>query len=137
ACRSYPYHHHHHDMTQVRAASMMPLPGSVAECLRRRAEVTGRGAVPMAASEAASDGAVGPGPTMSAAERRAAQKEMQRVERRMDRVGKREGELHQLMAEAADDYARLADLDAEAKTLATEREALEEVWLEQAEFVED
>ena len=126
-----------HVMALMGDGSLMLLPGGVDEYLRRRAEVTGRGAVPMAASEAASDGAVGPGPTVSAAERRAAQKEMQRVERRMDRIGKREGELHQLMAEAADDYARLADLDAEAKTLATEREALEEVWLEQAEFVED
>ncbi len=117
--------------------SLALLPGGVDEYLRRRAEVIGRGAVPVAASEAASEGAAGPEPTVSAAERRAAQKEMQRVERRMDRIGKREGELHELMAEAADDYARLAELDAEAKTLATEREALEEVWLEQAEFVED
>ncbi|HIY42385.1 MAG TPA: ABC-F family ATP-binding cassette domain-containing protein [Candidatus Nocardiopsis merdipullorum] len=126
-----------HVMALMGDGSLVLLPGGVDEYLRRRAEVTGRGAVPVAASEAASDGAVGPEPTVSAAERRAAQKEMQRVERRMDRIGKREGELHELMAEAADDYARLADLDAEAKTLATEREALEEVWLEQAEFVED
>ena len=126
-----------HVMALMGDGSLALLPGGVDEYLRRRAEVTGRGAVPVAASEAASDGAVGPEPTVSAAERRAAQKEMQRVERRMDRIGRREGELHELMAEAADDYARLADLDAEAKTLATEREALEEVWLEQAEFVED
>lgn len=126
-----------HVMALMGDGSLVLLPGGVDEYLRRRAEVTGRGAVPVAASEAASDGAVGPEPTVSAAERRAAQKEMQRVERRMDRIGRREGELHELMAEAADDYARLADLDAEAKTLATEREALEEVWLEQAEFVED
>ncbi len=126
-----------HVMALMGDGSLALLPGGVDEYLRRRAEVIGRGAVPVAASEAASEGAAGPEPTVSAAERRAAQKEMQRVERRMDRIGKREGELHELMAEAADDYARLAELDAEAKTLATEREALEEVWLEQAEFVED
>jgi ATP-binding cassette subfamily F protein uup len=60
---------------------------------------------------------------------------MQRVERRMDRIAKREAELHELMAAAAEDYTRLSELDAEAKALASEREGLEEVWLEQAELV--
>ena len=126
-----------HVMALMGDGSLAFLPGGVDEYLRRRAEAIGEGAVPQGASETASGGTPDSAPTVSAAERRAAQKEMQRVERRMDRIGKRENELHELMAAAADDYARLAELDAEAKTLAAEREALEEVWLEQAEFVGD
>ncbi|WP_017627063.1 ABC-F family ATP-binding cassette domain-containing protein [Nocardiopsis chromatogenes] len=118
------------------------LPGGVDEYLARRARQEGRDAVPGVASPAAdtsSDGGAGDAqdaaPRVSAAERRAAQKEMQRLERRMDRIGKREGELHALMAEAADDYTRLADLDAELKTLQAEKEELEERWLAEAERI--
>ncbi|MFV2196579.1 ABC-F family ATP-binding cassette domain-containing protein [Nocardiopsis sp. LOL_012] len=110
------------------------LPRGVDEYLERRAATAGEGSVPLGASETAGSGSPAAGP--SAAERRAAQKEMQRVERRMDRIGKRETELHELMAAAAEDYTRLAELDAEAKELAAERERLEEVWLEQAETVD-
>ncbi|OLT25520.1 glycerophosphodiester phosphodiesterase [Nocardiopsis sp. CNR-923] len=108
------------------------LPGGVDEYLERRAATAKPPSVP-----AGSAGAAAPReePAVSAAERRAAQKEMQRVERRMDRVARREAELHELMAAAAEDYTRLAELDAEAKALAAERDELEEVWLAQAELV--
>ncbi|WP_304451883.1 ABC-F family ATP-binding cassette domain-containing protein [Nocardiopsis sp. YSL2] len=111
------------------------LPGGVDEYLERRALRAGEATVPLGASETAEQESKAP--AVSAADRRAAQKEMQRVERRMDRVSKRETELHELMAAAADDYTRLAELDAEAKALAAEREQLEEVWLEKAEQVGD
>ncbi|WP_028647345.1 ABC-F family ATP-binding cassette domain-containing protein [Nocardiopsis sp. CNT312] len=110
------------------------LPRGVDEYLERRAATAGEGSVPRGASETAVSGSPAAGP--SAAERRAAQKEMQRVERRMDRIGRREAELHELMAAAAEDYTRLAELDAEAKELAAEKERLEEVWLDQAEAVD-
>jgi ATP-binding cassette subfamily F protein uup len=110
------------------------LPGGVDEYLERRALTAGEATVPLGASETAAE-PESRAPAVSQADRRAAQKEMQRVERRMDRVSKRENELHELMAAAADDYTRLAELDAEAKALAAEREQLEEIWLEQAERV--
>ncbi|MFL1382451.1 ABC transporter ATP-binding protein, partial [Nocardiopsis sp. frass4] len=93
--------------------------------------------VPLGASETAAAQAPAAAPAVSAADRRAAQKEMQRVERRMDRIAKREAELHEQMAAAAEDYTRLAELDAEAKALAGEKEELELIWLEQAELVGD
>ncbi|MEV2274281.1 ABC-F family ATP-binding cassette domain-containing protein [Nocardiopsis sp. NPDC049922] len=110
------------------------LPGGVDEYLERRAATAERPPVPAGSAEAA---APREEPAVSPAARRAAQKEMQRVERRMDRVSKREAELHELMAAAAEDYTRLAELDAEAKALAAERDELEEVWLAQAELVGD
>ncbi|GAB2522647.1 ABC-F family ATP-binding cassette domain-containing protein [Nocardiopsis aegyptia] len=112
------------------------LPGGVDEYLERRALRAGEATVPLGASETAAEPEA-KAPAVSAADRRAAQKEMQRVERRMDRVSKRESELHELMAAAADDYTRLAELDAEVKALAAEREQLEQTWLEQAERVDD
>ncbi|RKS05621.1 ATP-binding cassette subfamily F protein uup [Nocardiopsis sp. Huas11] len=112
------------------------LPGGVDEYLEHRALRAGEATVPLGASETAAE-PESKAPAVSAADRRAAQKEMQRVERRMDRVSKRESELHELMAAAADDYTRLAELDAEAKALAAEREQLEQTWLEQAEAVEE
>ncbi|WP_017540707.1 ABC-F family ATP-binding cassette domain-containing protein, partial [Nocardiopsis halophila] len=117
--------------------SLAFLPGGVDEYLSRRANQEGSDAVPgVAASEGkgASESREG-APTLSAAEQRAVHKEMQRLERRMDRIGTREEELHALMAEAAEDYTRLAELDAELKTLQAEKEDLEERWLAEAERI--
>ena len=112
------------------------LPGGVDEYLQRRADARGEAAVPTAGGGEA-PAAEAARPAVSAADRRAAQKEMQRVERRMDKIARREAELHEQMAAAADDYTRLAELDAEAKALAGEKEELEMIWLEQAELVGD
>src|SRR5690606_23434809 len=88
------------------------LPGGVDEYLERRVGTEGgvptAGARPAAEEPAEEEAA----PAVSAAERRAAQKELQRIERRIDRISTREEELHARMAEAAEDYTRLAELDA-------------------------
>src|SRR5690606_22275947 len=106
------------------------LPGGVDEYLERRVGTEGgvptAGARPAAEEPAAQEEAA---PAVSAAERRAAQKELQRIERRIDRISAREEELHARMAEAAEDYTRLAELDAELKTLQSEKDELEERWL--------
>lgn len=119
--------------------SLAFLPGGVDEYLDRRAAGAGEATVPLGASEtaAAEKQVEDVVPAVSANERRAAQKEMQRVERRMDKIVKQEARLHEQMASAAEDYTRLAELDAEAKTLAAEKDELEMVWLEQAELVGD
>lgn len=115
--------------------SLAFLPGGVDEYLERREATADEVTVPLGASETAVQTPATP--AVSQAERRAAQKEMQRVERRMDRIAKREEQLHEQMAAAAEDYTRLAELDGEARTLASEKEELEMVWLEQAELVGD
>ncbi|GHC77238.1 ABC transporter ATP-binding protein [Nocardiopsis terrae] len=117
--------------------SLAFLPGGVEEYLDRRAATADEVTVPLGASETAAAQTPTEQPAVSQAERRAAQKEMQRVERRMDKIAKREAQLHEQMAAAAEDYTKLAELDAEAKTLTAEKDELEMVWLEQAELIGD
>jgi ATP-binding cassette subfamily F protein uup len=67
---------------------------------------------------------------------RAARKEIQRLERDLERLGEREAALHVDMAAAATDHERLRALDAELRALAAEREALEAAWLDTAEALD-
>ena len=112
------------------------LPGGVDEYLRLRAgNEAGRAAAPASAGREAGEDASGSAPSaFSGAERRAAEKELASLERRIER-------LHQ---QAADARTKLADLDQSdyqllatemAKIMALEDEAsgLEERWLELSE----
>jgi ATP-binding cassette subfamily F protein uup len=67
---------------------------------------------------------------------RAARKELQRLERDIERATAREAELQQRMASAAADHAQLAALTAELTALGAERDGLEERWLEASEALE-
>src|SRR5215218_1207355 len=67
---------------------------------------------------------------------RAARKEIQRLERAIERLGGREAALHEEMAAAATDHARLQALTEELRAVTAEREALEAAWLERAETLE-
>ncbi|MBR7827710.1 ABC-F family ATP-binding cassette domain-containing protein [Actinospica sp. MGRD01-02] len=96
------------------------LPGGVDEYLQRRAAA--------AAPAPASATAAAPS-SSSAKDQRAAQKDMARIERRLDRISGQEKDLHDQMAAAATDYAKIADLDAKLRELTEERERLEEEWL--------
>jgi ATP-binding cassette subfamily F protein uup len=63
---------------------------------------------------------------------RAARKEVQRLERALEKLERREAELHADMAASATDHARLRGLNADLAALAAEREQLESEWLETA-----
>ncbi|WP_461712726.1 ABC-F family ATP-binding cassette domain-containing protein [Streptomyces sp. DSM 41029] len=71
-----------------------------------------------------------------AADQRAAKKELQRLERQLDKISTREQKLHTRIAENATDFAKVAELDAELRQLSGEREELEMRWLELAEDAE-
>ncbi len=73
---------------------------------------------------------------MSAAEWRAATKELARVERKLDSVTARESELHAALAEAATDPDRLMRLNTELKEVRAEKDELERRWLETSEALE-
>jgi ABC transport system ATP-binding/permease protein len=73
--------------------------------------------------------AAAPGPPSSAAEERAARKELQRLERQLDRLAARETELTDLLAANATDYERLTALGAELRAVQTEKSELEDRWL--------
>ncbi len=103
-------------------ATLRMLPRGVDEYLERR-----RAAAPAAAPPAP------PAREKPAGDTRAAKKELQRVERQLDKLGEREGKLHAQIAEHATDFAKVAELDAELRSLNDEREELEMRWLELAE----
>jgi ATP-binding cassette subfamily F protein uup len=67
---------------------------------------------------------------------RATRKEIQRLERELDRLGDRERALHDEMAASASDHARLHALQAQLEALGAERERLEAAWLESSESLE-
>jgi ATP-binding cassette subfamily F protein uup len=67
---------------------------------------------------------------------RATRKEIQRLERELDRLGDRERALHDEMAASASDHARLHDLQGRLEALGAERERLEAAWLESSESLE-
>jgi ATP-binding cassette subfamily F protein uup len=67
---------------------------------------------------------------------RVARKELQRLERAIDRLGEREAELHEAMAASATDHTRLGELQSELEARIAEREDVEAQWLEAAERLE-
>jgi ABC transport system ATP-binding/permease protein len=76
----------------------------------------------------AAPAAPGP-PRSSAAEERTARKELQRLERQLDRLTVRETELTALLAANATDYEKLTALGAELRAVHTEKSDLEDRWL--------
>ena len=68
----------------------------------------------------------------SAAELRALRKEMQRLERQLEKAAQREEALHERLAAHATDYEKLTELGAELSAVEDEKAGLEERWLEVA-----
>jgi ATP-binding cassette subfamily F protein uup len=100
------------------------LPGGVDQYLERvsgRREGSGRGRVSQVSSVAAQRAA-----------RKDAVKEMQRLERQIERASAREDALHSELAANATDYVKLTELGEQLRTVQTERAVLEERWLEVA-----
>ena len=90
-----------------------------------------------AAQEEASSGP-GPGARTgsglgTAGAQRAAKKELQRLERQIDRLAAREEELAGQLAASASDYEKLIELGAQLRAIQEEKASLEERWLVVAE----
>ncbi|MDQ0379128.1 ABC-F family ATP-binding cassette domain-containing protein [Amycolatopsis thermophila] len=102
------------------------LPGGIDEYLSRRASARAASApAPKLAQK-----------TSSAAEFRAAQKELSRLERRLDQLHTREAKLHEQLAAHATEPDKLVELNTELKTVRAEIEDVEARWLETSELVE-
>lgn len=99
------------------------LPGGIDEYLTRRAPA------PVSAPAA-------PKQSSSAAEHRAAMKELGRLERRLDTLSKRETDLHDQLAANATNPEKLVELNAELKSVLAEKDDVEARWLETSELVE-
>jgi len=65
---------------------------------------------------------------------RQARKDMQRIERELDRLAGREADLHERMAAGATDHALLRELGAEQDAIGAHRERLEGEWMAAAEI---
>ncbi len=109
---------------------LVHLPGGIDEYLARIAPSS----VPSSPSAVPSKGGVAyAAAKASAAEIRAAQKELTRLERLVAKLDERSKQLHEEMAAQATDYEKVAELDAELRGVAAERELAEEAWLVAAE----
>ncbi|MFF1353956.1 ABC-F family ATP-binding cassette domain-containing protein [Streptomyces sp. NPDC058297] len=110
-------------------ASLRMLPRGIDEYLERRKRMEEA----VAANSPVLAAAQAPEKTVSAADARAAKKELQKIERQMDKMSERETKLHAQIADNATDFAKVAKLDGELRELIGEREELEMRWLELAE----
>ncbi|MGN6176475.1 MAG: ABC-F family ATP-binding cassette domain-containing protein [Streptosporangiaceae bacterium] len=114
------------------------LGGGIDEYLAQRAHQVGAGSRaggdtqprPRAGGNAGAGGDAGLGP---AGAQRAARKELQRLERQIDRLTARETELSAVLAAQASDYQRLIELGAQLRGVQEEKARLEERWLTVAE----
>ncbi|MFC8283774.1 ABC-F family ATP-binding cassette domain-containing protein [Streptomyces cyaneofuscatus] len=109
------------------------LPRGIDEYLERRQRMEEQATPSAAAAAPRSSGAPAAAPAVSAQEARAAKKELQKVERQLDKLSTRETALHKQIADNATDFEKVAGLDAELRELVTERDELEMRWLELAE----
>ncbi|MGA4958671.1 ABC-F family ATP-binding cassette domain-containing protein [Streptomyces lavendulocolor] len=108
-------------------ATLRMLPRGIDEYLERRRRMIETAApAPAAVAPAA-------GREKSAGDARAAKKELQKIERQLDKVSEKEARLHTQIADDATDFEKVAKLDAELRELASQREDLETRWLELAE----
>ncbi|WP_405898208.1 ABC-F family ATP-binding cassette domain-containing protein [Streptomyces sp. NBC_00727] len=111
--------------------SLRMMPRGIDEYLERRQQQV-QTAAPAAAAPATSQAAA-PAPAVSAQAARAAKKELQKVERQLEKMSTRETTLHAQIADNATDFEKVAKLDAELRELVAERDVLEMRWLELAE----
>ncbi|MEC3975994.1 ABC-F family ATP-binding cassette domain-containing protein [Amycolatopsis sp. H20-H5] len=109
------------------------LPGGIEEYLKRRHDLL------MGSGRTDTPG----GPTgttakakLDAAERRAAGKELGRLERRMTQLDVKEKKLHEALLTAATDPGKLIELNTELKAIVSEKEDVEARWLEVSETVD-
>ena len=124
----------------ILAGRLRHLPGGVDEYLRLRAAEAQTARAPLAgpAGPAAADATIVASPTTgqpTAAQQRAARKELAAVERKLDRLAEQVTGLHEQLAEHDPaDYAGLGSLTEQLRGLQGETAVLEDRWLELAEL---
>ncbi|MFJ4842401.1 ABC-F family ATP-binding cassette domain-containing protein [Streptomyces sp. NPDC088746] len=107
------------------------LPRGIDEYIERRQRMEETATPASAAGSSAPKAA--PAEAVSPQAARAAKKELQKVERQLDKMSTRETTLHAQIADNATDFEKVAALDAELRELVAERDVLEMRWLELAE----
>ncbi|HET6209204.1 MAG TPA: ATP-binding cassette domain-containing protein, partial [Jatrophihabitans sp.] len=100
--------------------SLAALPGGIEQYLNLRA-------VARSADEPVADRSQRKGDS------RTARKELARLERELAKLERQERALHDALAEHATDYVKIAELDAELRSVLARKQATEQSWLELAE----
>jgi ATP-binding cassette subfamily F protein uup len=116
-------------LDRVRAARISAVRGGPSRAASPAGSPAG---APVGAADSGPDGL----PRLSAAEERNARKELQRLERQIERLSAREDELGTQLAAHATDYEKLTSLGADLKAAQAEKADLEERWLEVAADLE-
>ncbi|WP_328888631.1 ABC-F family ATP-binding cassette domain-containing protein [Streptomyces sp. NBC_00316] len=111
--------------------SLRMLPRGIDEYIERRLRMEAESMPASAGAPAAKEASAATAVSPQAA--RAAKKELQKIERQLDKVSSRETTLHAQIADHATDFEKVAKLDAELRELVAERDELEMRWLELAE----
>ncbi|MBX6750234.1 MAG: ATP-binding cassette domain-containing protein [Micromonosporaceae bacterium] len=120
--------------------SLRHLPGGIDEYLARMGRppagttAAGSRTAGSTKTDAVGEARASEGPGVAQA-RRAANKELARLERLIAKLEQREAALQEDLAAHATDYVKLAEIDAELRQVRSEREAAETRWLEIAEAV--
>jgi ATP-binding cassette subfamily F protein uup len=113
-------------LDRVRAARISAVRGGPSRATSSAGSPAGSPAsTPAGTADSAPDGL----PRLSAAEERNARKELQRLERQIERLSARETELSTQLAAHATDYEKLTSLGADLKAAQAEKADLEERWL--------
>jgi len=120
-----------HVLALMGDGKLLFLGGGIEEYLQRRGAQVRTESVAVFAPEAGSRAGAG-----AARDRRIAKKELQRLERQIDRLGVREKELTEELAARASDYSALIELGAQLREVEAEKGRLEEEWLAVAEEAE-
>jgi ATPase subunit of ABC transporter with duplicated ATPase domains len=117
---------------------LVHLPGGIDEYLTRATSSPDRAdpaAAPRVAAGSSAPLADQRDHGLTGGEVRAARKELGRLERQIGKLEQREAALHDQLANHATDYAKVAELDGQLRTVRAEREQTEEAWLALAEQV--
>jgi len=109
------------------------LPGGIEQYIQSRADAPGAA---QAGAPLASKATPKPAGGSGGGAARLARKELVRLERAAERLGEREAELHEAMAQAATDHGRLRELQEQLGATVAERELAEEAWMQAAEQLE-
>ncbi|QKG22211.1 ABC-F family ATP-binding cassette domain-containing protein [Actinomadura verrucosospora] len=109
------------------------LPGGVDEYLERRAAGTARTRTAQARAQEAPAAAP---PKPKSGQDWKARKELDRLERRLEKLAGQEAELHERLAAHATDFVKLQELDGKLKEIQAEAARVEEEWLMLAEDID-
>ncbi|OZM73523.1 glycerophosphodiester phosphodiesterase [Amycolatopsis antarctica] len=112
------------------------LPGGIEEYLSRRAAAVQAPGRSQRSERPSARPSEQDGRRAGAAEKRAASKELARLERKLDTLHTKESKLHDALALAATDPGRLMELNAELKAVVAEKDEIELRWLEVSEAAE-